>query len=815
MKLVPVSLMALPLLLVSAGCAWLGGADEEIVQIQSWPREYAGKNDAKLIVHQPQVISWKDHEQVEARAALSFVRTPSASPALGTIRFRAKTEVDLESRRVRLSDFEMLETRFPTLSASEQELIGAKIEEIVLPEKMVTTLDHFVASVERSQQQMVEVPLKAEAPPIFVSTLPALLLQFDGEPIFAPIEGVDLRYALNTNWDVLQDASGTHYLLASEAWLSAPAIAGPWKPAGELPADLSKLPDDENWKQVRANVPGATYEEGGAPRVFVSEKPAELIAIDGEPKLEAIPGTQLQDVVNTESDLVLSLSDGNYYYLVTGRWFRARDLAGPWTFATPELPADFAKIPVDHPRASVRALVPGTPEAEEAAILSQIPQKATLQRDQAKPAVTYAGDPEFVPIEGTTVAYAKNTSNDVIRVGDLYFLCFQGVWFVSSSPTGPWETADSIPDEIYEIPPSSPVHHVTYVRVYSSTPQTVVVGYTPGYMGMYYGWGCVMWGTGYYYSPYYYYPPYGYPYYYGYPATFGASSWYNPATGFYGRGAVAYGPYGGIGRGAAYNPATGTYARGGAAWGPNQSGAWARAYNPRTGSYAATRQGANAYGSWGKSVVGRGDSWARTGHVTGEQGTLGRYETSRGGSGVVGRGEDGGGFVSRSPGGDLYAGKDGNVYRRGENGWEQHGADGWNPALSETERQAARESAQERAGSLDRDAARQRVEGRGGSFDRDGSRQRAQDRASSSDRARRNADVAQRQRDYERGSSASRSRSTTGQLDRDRRGRVDGASRHQRYQTYNRGAGRSGSYGGSRGSRGSFGGGRGGGGRRR
>ena len=43
---------------------------------------------------------------------------------------------------------------------------------------------------------------------------------------------------------------------------------------------------------------------------------------------------------------------------------------------------------------------------------------------------------------------------------------------------------------------------------------------------------------------------------------------YNPWTGAYGRGAVAYGPYGGAGVGARYNPRTGTYARGAAAWGP-------------------------------------------------------------------------------------------------------------------------------------------------------------------------------------------------------------------------------------------------------
>jgi hypothetical protein len=793
------------LLLLCAACASTGGDEEPepLAEIPSWPRQYATGGGERLVVYQPQIIEWEKHERAEARAALSFERAAGRGTALGTMRFQAKTQVDLERRRVKVSDLELLEIRFPTLDTEQEMGIAARIEADVLSNDMVTTLDHFVAGVERSRRELVEVPIKTDAPPIFVSTEPALLLQFDGQAVFAPVvPGKDesdrgLRYALNTNWDVIADGDGTLYLLVEDAWLTAPVVAGPWKPAATLPEAFSALPDDDNWKHVREHLPGRALELDAVPRIFVSERPAELILIDGEPKLEEIPGTQLLDVVNTESDLLLSLSDGRYYYLVSGRWFRASDLAGPWSFATPDLPRDFAKIPADHPRASVRALVPGTPEAEEAVILSQIPQKATVERDAAKPTVQYAGDPEFVPIEGTALAYARNTSSDVIRLGDLYYLCFQGVWFVSASPSGPWETADSIPSEIYEIPPSSPVHHVTYVRVYETTPTTVVVGYTPGYMGMYYSYGCVMWGTGWYYPSYYYWPPYyGYPYYYRYPASYGFSSWYNPATGFYGRGAVAYGPYGGIGRGAAYNPVTGTYARGGAAWGPYQSGAWARAYNPRTGAYGATRQGADAYSSWGRSVIGKGDDWVRTGHYSDSRGTIAGYQTSRGGAGIVARGDEGGGFVGRTPEGDLYAGKDGNVYRRGEDGgWERHGSDGWSP-VSDAERDAARERAQERAGSVDRDAARQRVQERDGATGREAARERVQSGDRSTDRAR--------TRDSERRTSAgTRSRSTTGQLERDRRGRVEGQRRHDRYQTYNRG------------SRGSYGGARGGGGRRR
>ena len=139
----------------------------------------------------------------------------------------------------------------------------------------------------------------------------------------------------------------------------------------------------------------------------------------------------------------------------------------------------------------------------------------------------------------------------------------------------------------------------------------VTFAYVAAYTGLMIGWGCAVWGSGWYYPPYGYYG--GYPDY-PYPHTYGMGAWYNPYTGAYGRGYAAYGPYGGVGMGASYNPRTGTYARGAAAYGPYGSRAAGQAYNPRTGTYAQTRQGSNVYGNWGTSSVQRGDNWAQTAH---------------------------------------------------------------------------------------------------------------------------------------------------------------------------------------------------------
>ena len=87
--------------------------------------------------------------------------------------------------------------------------------------------------------------------------------------------------------------------------------------------------------------------------------------------------------------------------------------------------------------------------------------------------------------EGTSLGYAANTQDKVIKTGDLYYLCFQGVWFMSTALDGPWQTANSVPKEIYIIPPSSPVYNVTYVTQTNSTPTTIESSTTAGYVGMF------------------------------------------------------------------------------------------------------------------------------------------------------------------------------------------------------------------------------------------------------------------------------------------------------------------------------------------
>src|SRR5258705_11489712 len=86
------------------------------------------------------------------------------------------------------------------------------------------------------------------------------------------------------------------------------------------------------------------------PAIFVSTTPAELIQTEGPANLVPIEGTDLMQVENSDNALFFYVSNQRYYVLISGRWFNASSLQGPWTFVPyKQLRQDFAKIPPTHP----------------------------------------------------------------------------------------------------------------------------------------------------------------------------------------------------------------------------------------------------------------------------------------------------------------------------------------------------------------------------------------------------------------------------------------------------------------------------------
>ncbi|HMF90908.1 MAG TPA: hypothetical protein VKL40_09705 [Candidatus Angelobacter sp.] len=661
------------------------------------------KDGAKLIYYQPQINEWKDYKKLSGRMA--FALTPAGGKeVMGVASLEADTKVDKETRTAYINDLDVKSVRFPSLDPEASKPLADLFKKLVPNKGEPISVDRLLADLDKGKTEVRTVALDNNPPKIFFSASPAILLIVDGKPVLSPIEKTDLQFVVNTNWNLFFDKSEKkYYLLVERQWLTANEASGPWSVTQTLPKEMSNLPENQNWGEVKKMVPPPPP-SGTVPQVFFNDGPAELILVRGAAVYAKIPKTSLFYVTNTDNDVFLydKQTQKDFYVLLSGRWFRAKALGGPWTFASDSLPEDFAKIPRNSPKAHVLASVPGTQEAADAVMLAQIPTTAIVNKAQVESQVkvSYDGDPQFKPIEGTSLQYAANTEDKVIKVGDLYYLCFQGVWFMSSTPNGPWKTADSVPKEIYNIPPSSPVYNVTYVTQTNADDDHVECSYTGGYLGMFamgMATGAVIgWGTGYYYPPYVYWGG-GVPVYRAYPYSYGVGyrGYYGGyGYGTYGASRAAYGPYGAAGSTARYNSNTGTYSRAGTAQGAYGSRSAGSAYNPATGARGVTRQSSNAYAQWGGSAAVRGDQWARTGHVTTDQGTLGGVRSSAGSAVGVG-GANGRAIKSKD---NVYAGNDGNVYRKNSNGtWSQYNNGNWNQVSSNAREQAS-QRAQERAG---------------------------------------------------------------------------------------------------------------------
>ena len=762
-----------------------GGNPGAALTDKGWPRKFVNGANS-MTVYQPQLEQWQGN-RLEARAAVAITDGQSKQTAYGVAWFTARTEIDKVNRLVTMADFRITKVSFPT-AGDRASLYQSLIQQQVPRASQVIALDRLMADLTSPQpEQPAAQPapqptggyqLKNDPPQIIFSTRLAILVLIDGSPVLRPVKDSSLKRVINTRVLIVNDeAKGKFYLHLMDGWMEAAALTGPWAIAESTPAELNQvLIAAAESKQVdlldgaaagsdkRPSLKQAAM-ANALPVIYASFGPTELLQTQGDPQVAPIEGTQLVYVTNTENDIFVHTAAQDHYVLLSGRWFHAKSMNGPWEFVPGNnLPNDFAQIPAAHAKANVLVSIPGTVQANEALAANDIPQTATITRSEAKLTVSYDGQPQFKAIDGTTLTYSVNTPTPVIAVSaNSYYAVQSGVWFVATAPVGPWAVAASVPAAIYTIPPSSPVHHVTYVKVYGSTPQVVYVGYTPGYYGTVVSGNVVVYGTGWYYPPYVGAAWYGRSYTYGYGVGFAWSTaagwsvaygvgygwstyyypapWYGPVGGVYGYAGVyggvaaanVYGQWGNVAysgtRAAWANPYTGNYGRGGVYSGVNTAtgtryygrggtntniytgttvtGGGGIAYNPNTGRIGAGQAGVASNAYTGNAAAGtRGINYnPQTGVISG--GAAGAtYNASTGQVNAGGRGfayntkTDTGVAVGKN---NVYAGKDGEVYRYNKNdGLQQHTSDGWSSVNrpGDTQRiqnqEAARASGQQR-----------------------------------------------------------------------------------------------------------------------
>lgn len=484
-------------------------------------------------------------------------------------------------------------------------------------------------------------------PTIYVSSQPAELIVFRGQPNFVPVTGTQLLWASNTHADVfVETTNNQYYALFAGRWFRAPGLTGPWTFVANdaLPADFARIPPSSQAGVVLPTVAGTPQAQeavisNSIPQtatVPLKNGPTFAPSFDGAPQYSPVEGTPLTYVVNASVPLI-RVAPTSFYAVEAGVWFTASDITGPWRIAT-SVPDVIYTIPPSSP----------------------IYYVTYVRIYQATPTAVYVG---YTPGYLGTVASPYGTV--VYGTGYVYNPWIGSVWYAAPYTYG-----------VYAAPVYNPYVGFTFGFAVGMA--------TAAWMDPYWGWGGA-----------YYHPAYWGGY--GCCATasanvyghWGNAAWSGTRT-WYGGGGVAgstaYGTYsnartgttGSYSAGRQYNAWTGNATRGydrtvnGAAGG---SGNVARASNFNT--YTGQRSTANAV----SGTTAAGSSVNRAGATT--AGPMGNAHVGGGSSTNAATGKTNT-WSTASVGNQHYADVNGNVYHNDGSGWQQHSAGGWGAASGDT-----------------------------------------------------------------------------------------------------------------------------------
>jgi hypothetical protein len=380
--------------------------------------------------------------------------------------------------------------------------------------------------------------LKFDAPDVHFTEVPTVLVPVDGAAVLTPCGS--WQKVLNTPFMLMQSPDGRWFVRVGDTqWMAAPTMTGQYAASDAPPADvlaaLGKPKPLDDGHPVDPSTGNTDLKPQLPSKVIVTTKPSALVSTMGRPALKQV-ADGVSEVTNANTVILKTTTPAAWWTLISGRWFTASDLKGPWTYAAPmQLPPSFRSLPKTGRLASARAAVPGTVEAYESTVAAREIQTVTVKADTPCQ-MSWNGQPAFADVDGVEgLQYGTNASQPTFQLAGAFWCCADGMWFKGQSANGPWAITDSVPKEIYQVPPTNPDYSATYVEIYGSTHgddgslASVTFGFTAGYLGTYLHEGTTVFGTGHSYSA----ASEGDTTYNPAPQTYGTANQYDPQSGSY------------------------------------------------------------------------------------------------------------------------------------------------------------------------------------------------------------------------------------------------------------------------------------------
>jgi hypothetical protein len=195
-----------------------------------------------------------------------------------------------------------------------------------------------------------------------------------------------------------------------------------------------------------------------APQVIVSNTPAILVPIDGAPVIKPVPGNgRFNHVINTRAVIMQGGLEQSFYIHVYDGWLSSSSIAGPWTQSLRQ-PFGMDGAAQTLAKDGAYDMLDGGPKANPKPTLAAgVPTIYTTQAPAEL--IVFKGQPDFVPISGTELLWASNTTSDVLidTSTNSYYILLAGRWFRAPGLSGPFTfvASNALPAGFKDIPSSS------------------------------------------------------------------------------------------------------------------------------------------------------------------------------------------------------------------------------------------------------------------------------------------------------------------------------------------------------------------------
>ena len=173
--------------------------------------------------------------------------------------------------------------------------------------------------------------------------------------------------------------------------------------------------------------------QNNPPQVIVSYSPAILVPIDGAPVMKPVPkDSRFQRVINTRALILQGGLDQKFYMHVYDGWLEAGAIGGPWSqsFIRPLVKSSLDSIAQSLSAAGTVDLLDGGKSANpKPSLANGVPTIYTSQVPTEL--IVFKGQPDFVPIAGTQLLWAANTTSDALidTTNNNYYVLMSGRWF--------------------------------------------------------------------------------------------------------------------------------------------------------------------------------------------------------------------------------------------------------------------------------------------------------------------------------------------------------------------------------------------------